>query len=148
MSVYSSQDISTSFSGDIELSVNGDLKLADSYESHKNAINFLLRTNKGEFKPDKRIGCDLGTFVGQNNYTTVFSEIEDRCSENIQKFIMSRTDFAVHSMPLSHDEAGVFVVVGGTYVDKDGNLLENNGPEVITYVFPFLEGQPRIVGVQ
>jgi hypothetical protein len=148
MSVYSTQDISISFSGDIEFSANGDVKLADSYESHKNAINFLLKTNKGDFKPDKRVGCDLGNFIGQNNSESIYGEIEDNCSENIGKFIMSKSDFTIHSMPLSHDEAGVFVVVGGTYVDKDGNLLENNGPEVMTYVFPFLDGQPRIVGVQ
>ncbi len=148
MSVYTAQDIVLSLSGDLQVSAGGDIELADSYESHKNAVNFLLKTNKGDFKPDKRIGCDLGNFIGQNNSTTVFTEIEDTAVENIEKFIFSRSDFAVHAVPLTYDEAGVFVVIGGTYVDKDGNLIENNGPEALTYVFPFLEGQPRLVGIQ
>ena len=144
MSVYTARDIAVSFEGDIQLDPNGDIKLANSYESHKAAVNYLLRTDKGDFKPDKRVGCDLGSFIGENNLDETYLAMEDSSIENISKFVLDRTDFSVHVVPIAINEAGVYIVVGGSYMGDDGALLDTE-PEILTYIFPFLDGSPRFL---
>jgi len=147
MALYIARDVACNFSGDVTIGANGDLKLADSYESHKAAVNFLIRTDKGEYKADRRVGCDLGTFIGQEHDEAMHIAMEHSILDNITRFVISRSDVQAHVMPLSYDQAGVFLVVGGTYVDSDGNTLDLE-PEVLVYAFPYAEGEPRLVGVQ
>lgn len=148
MSTYSVSDIACSFSGDITIGSHGDLSLADSYETHKAAVNFLIRTDKGQYKPDKRVGCNLGSFIGDQMLPETFQGMEQTALDNLTKFVMSPTDVQVHVMPLSKEEAGVFVLVAGDYIDSNGNVLVTSAPEVIAYSYPYAEGQPTLINVQ
>lgn len=145
--IYIAQDISTTFDGDLEVSANGDVKLADSYESHKSAVNFLIRTDKGEYRPDKRIGCNLGSFIGDHHTEEMHVAMEDTIRENISKFVLSPSDMQVHVMPLSENSAGVFLAIGGQYSDNNGGILDTAAPEILVFDFPYSDGEPRLVGV-
>jgi hypothetical protein len=144
---YFVNDIFANTSGDIEILSNGDIKLADSYETIKNAVNFLVKTDKGQYIPDKRVGCDLGRFMGQNTYEEVFDSMEVAVYSNITKFVLDPTDIQVHAMPIDQNNAGVFLLVGGAYFDEIGNPLTGNVTEVLTYVYPYAEGQPRLINI-
>jgi hypothetical protein len=140
MGIYSDRDLSSSFEGDIVLSGNGDLELASTYESQKAAINFIVRTDKGGYRPDYRLGADLGTFMGERNNKDTATTIEASILQNLTEFVLDGQDVAVHAIPISMDELGVFIEVGGDYMDEDGNLLVI-APEMLTYTFPFLNGE-------
>jgi hypothetical protein len=148
MSIYVVRDIYCNMSGDIQIDAKGDIKLADSYESHKAAVNFLIKTDKGEYAPDKRIGCDLGAFIGKNNDESTQVAMEHTILDNVTRFVLDRSDINVHVIPMSPNDAGVFAVIGGQFLDSvSGNLLDPDPrPEVLTYLFPYAEGEPRILG--
>lgn len=141
MSIYSERGVATNFSGDIQLGANGDLKLADSYETQKAAINWFMRTNKGDYVPDQRLGCDAGRFIGDKMSRRAADQLESSALGNLTKFLVSRSDIDVNAIPIDSDTLGIFVTVGGKYLDSDGNLLDP-GTEIITYTFPYLEGEP------
>lgn len=128
-------------SGDLEVDAKGDIKLADSYESKKSAINWFLRTDKGEFFPDKRLGCNVGTFIGKKMSNANLNQLELSINRNLTKFAIAPTDVRVDVVPISHEEAAIFVSVKGKYLDDDGNVLDSD-TEVIKYIFPYLEGEP------
>ena len=146
MANYFLNDIALTTSGDISLASNGDIGLANSYETIKTAVNFLISTDKGEYKPDKRVGCNLGTFIGDRILPETFEQMEHSVFENLSKFLLSPSDFKVHVLSLDQDTAGVFIVLAGTYLDPDGNLLTTS-PQVLTYAFPFYEGQPTLINI-
>lgn len=146
MGVYISQGIGSSFEGDINISAHGDVELADSYETVKSAVNFLIRTDKGQYRPDKRIGCDLGTFIGENMYQDIYPIIEETAKENITTFLMTSTDIRVDAVPVDFNVLGVFVTTRGEYLDQDGNLIESE-VETMSYVYPFLSGEPTLINV-
>lgn len=147
MANYFFNDIFANTSGDIEIGANGDIKLADAYDSIKNAINFLLKTDKGQYRPDKRVGCDLGTFIGQMTYNETFDLMENSVNANITKFVLDQSDLQVHIMPIDQNNAGVFLLVGGSYFDEIGNPLTGVQAEVITYVYPYSDGQPKLINI-
>ena len=138
--MYNLRDIGLSLSGDIELSANGDLKLGDAYESIKSAVNYLARTDKGEYKPDIRIGGDTGRAIGENMDQESLRQIERSIRENLNDFLLNSQDFQVHAIPVEDDVVGVFIAIGGQYLDDDGNILDTD-PEVISFAFPF-NGDP------
>ncbi|RMG74302.1 MAG: hypothetical protein D6710_01935 [Nitrospirae bacterium] len=138
MAIYNERDIASTFDGDLIISSNGDIKLYDSYQSKKAVINFILRTDNGDYKPDARVGANLGEFIGRNLTRENLRQMEDTITANIARFAMSRGDFRADVIPLTANDLGVFVTVGGQYIDEDGNILENS-PEVVSYVFPYLE---------
>jgi hypothetical protein len=148
MSSYVVRDIASTFSGDIKIGANGDIELANSYDTHKSAVNFLLRTDKGQYKPDVRIGCNLGSFVGDSMLSETFGQMEHTALDNITKFVYSPTDVQVHVIPIDIETAGVFVALNGTYLDSDGNILTGNTSEVLTYAYPYFEGHPTLINIQ
>jgi hypothetical protein len=146
MANYFMRDLAVDTSGDIVISANGDIKLADSYESVKAAVNFLIKTDKGQYIPDKRLGCDLGTFVGEQMLTETFSLMEQTVRSNITKFILNPADIQIHVLPLDQNNAGVFLAVGGTYLDDTGTPMDYK-TEMLTYIYPFMEGQPTLINI-
>jgi hypothetical protein len=147
MGNYYIRGIGMTTSGDISIGANGDLELSNSYETKKAAINFLLKTDKGQYRPDPRIGCDLGTFIGSQNFSETFTAMEKSARANIVKFILDPTDVQVHVMPLDQNNAGIFLIVGGDFSDENGNALTDARPEVLTYVYPFTDGQPTLINI-
>ena len=144
MSTYSARDISLTLGGDIEIGANGDIKLASSHESVKNQINWFLRTDKGQYQPNSRLGCNVGIFIGDSMSNDLLISMEDTVRAALHKYVVLPQDINVDALPLSYDEVGVFVTLVGQYLDDDGNLLDIT-PEVISYNFPFLEGSPSSI---
>ena len=140
---YDQVDIYAGISGDFVVSSNGDIQLAESYDSIRQTVNFIVRTDKGDYIPDNRIGGDLGTYVGGNITEDSLASMEKSLISNLEDFALNRGDFQVHCMPISTNDVGVFVVIGGQYLDKDGNILVTE-PEVISFTFPYAEGDPTI----
>ena len=141
MALYAENDVYLTFSGDLEITPNGDIKVGDAYETRRSAINFLIRTDRGEYKPDTRLGCDLGNNIGDVITDDLLLSMEHSALSNLTRFAMEREDITVNVIPLSHQELGIFVGVKGSYIANDGNLLEHS-PEVLTYLFPYTEDGP------
>ena len=144
MSVYSERDIAINFDGDLEIGAGGDIVLSNSFDTQKAAVNWLLRTNKGEYQPDVRLGCDVGTFIGKTMTNSIINNMEGVVLSNLVKFIISRSDVRVDIIPIAHDELALLVSIAGKYLGDDGNLLDS-GQTVLKYVFPYLEGSPTPV---
>lgn len=144
MSIYNTRDISMTLSGDIEIGANGDIKLATSHESVKNQVNWFLKTDKGQYQPDNKLGCNVGTFWGDSLSNDLLISMEDTVRASLHKYVVLPQDISVDAIPLSYDEIGVFVTLRGQYLDDDGNLLDII-PEVISYTFPYLEGSPSSI---
>jgi hypothetical protein len=142
MGVYSARDIYSNMSGDIEIGTNGDLKIGSSIESVTSAINFILRTDKGGYTPDNRIGADLGTFIGDELTSTMIYDMQNSAIANLTEFVIDRPDIEVRVLPLSNEEAGIIVAFAGMYIDQDGNVLEVS-PQTINYLYPYIDGEPR-----
>lgn len=142
MGVYSARDIYSTTNGDLEVGSNGDLKIATSVESISGAINFVLRTDKGGYVPDNRIGADLGTFVGQTMSSSLVYDMQNSALANLTEFVIDLTDIELRVFPLSNDEAGVIVAYAGTYIDQDGNVIDVD-PQTINYLYPYIEGEPQ-----
>lgn len=133
------RDLTTSMSGDLQLSANGDIYLGDSFETVKSAVNFIIKTDRGGYKPDSTVGGDLGRAIGENLTSDTLRTMERSLKENINKHILNPSDFQVHAIPVDNETVGVFVAVGGEYLDDDGNILDID-PEVISYAFPYYHG--------
>jgi hypothetical protein len=144
MAIYTSRDISLTLGGDIEIGANGDIKLATSHESIKNQVTWFLKTDKGQYQPDEKLGCNVGSFIGDSMSNDLLISIEDTVRAALFKYVVVPQDINVDALPLSYDHIGVFVTLVGQYLDDDGNLLDVN-PEVISYDFPFLEGSPSAI---
>ena len=142
MGTYTARDIYSNISGDIEVGANGDLKIASSLESVNSAINFILRTDKGGYTPDNRIGADLGTFVGDQLTSSMIYDMQNSAIANLTEFVIDRPDIEIRAVPLSNEEAGIIVVFAGTYIDQDGNVLDVS-PQTINYLYPYIDGEPR-----
>jgi len=140
---YSQTDIYMGTSGDFVVDSKGDLTLAESFESVKQSVNFIARTDKGDFVPDERLGGDLGTFVGDTLDEDILVNMERSLISNLERFILNRGDFQVHCMPISTTDVGVFIVVAGQYLDKDGNILDTQ-QEVVSFTYPYAEGEASI----
>lgn len=147
MPSYILQDIGVNTSGDISISPNGDIELATSYETVKNTVNFLIKTDKGQYRPNQKLGCDLGSFIGAQSTAETFNSIEQFVYSNLTKFIIDPRDLQVHAVPLDQNNAGLFLVIGGSYFSSDGNPLTDDRPEVITYTYPFTDGQPTLINI-
>lgn len=141
MALYPERGIALTFSGDMQIGSNGDIKIDDSFETHKSAVNWFVRTNKGDYVPDNRLGCDLGRYIGENMTRRNLEALENRALANLVSFVVSRSDVSVDAAPVDCDTIGAFFSLQGQFLDKDGNLIQP-GTEVLTYVYPYIEGEP------
>jgi hypothetical protein len=139
--MYAIRDIYANLSGEIEIDSKGDIKLGDSFESIRGAVNFIARTDKGDYVPDLRIGGDPGAYIGEPLTKDVTLSLENSIRGNIQRFVMNSKDFSVHVMPVTYEDVGVFIGVAGEYIGSDGNLLDIT-PEVITFSVPHIDISP------
>jgi hypothetical protein len=139
--MYSLQDIYSTLSGDISFDAKGDLRLGTSFESTKAVVNFIAKTDRGGYSPDPRVGGDIGIHIGDKLTKEVTLSMEGSIKENLARFVLNTNDFQVHVIPVTNEDVGVFIGVGGDYIDSDGNSLDVD-PEVISYTFPYYEGSP------
>jgi hypothetical protein len=138
MSIYVSQDVSVDINGDIEISTKGDLELASSLDTYKNAANFLLRTDFGDYAPNKSVGSNLGTFIGKINSAENHEYMEQSIYRCLADKLFSASDVDATVVSFDVNEALCVINIGGSYL-IDGTLQTING-ETITYSFPFIEG--------
>lgn len=139
--MYIVRDIETTTNGDIVIAPGGDVSLANSFETVKATVNFIARTDKGGYQPDRRIGGDLGVNIGSSMSKESTSSMENGLRANLSKFILNPSDFQVHAIPIEINTVGVFVAIGGQYLDEDGNIL-NVESTVLSYTFPYFDGDP------
>ena len=142
MGIYTARDIYQTASGDLAVSSNGDIRLGTSLESVSGSVNFILRTDRGGYRPDKRIGANFGSFIGERMTRDVITDMENSAISNITDWTLDRSDLQLRIFPLSNEEAGVVTIIAGTYIDSDGNVMDVN-PTVVNYVYPYLEGEPN-----
>ncbi len=139
MALYKGRDIETNFDGDIELDTKGDLKLADSITTYKNAANFLLRTDYGDYAPDTTVGCNLGSFMGNLNSDVNREKMSFIVNKTLKEKVFSNTDVEAYVVPFDINEVLCVVNIGGSYL-VDGIIKTIHG-EVMTYTFPYMDGR-------
>lgn len=139
MAVYINRDIETSLEGDIELDTNGDLKLADPLQTYKSAANFLLRTDYGDYSPDRSVGCNLGSFIGKTNVPSTREFMENNINKVLQNRLYTLTDAIATVVPFDINEVLCVVNIGGSYL-IDGTIRTVTD-EKIAYTFPFIDGR-------
>lgn len=139
MALYKFRDVETSFDGDIELSTNGDLKLADCLTTYKSAANFLLRTDYGDYAPDKTVGCNLGSFIGKNNTPVNHELMEYQINKTLKEKLFTVTDAEAYVVPFDVNEVLCVVNIGGSYL-IDGVIKTVHG-EKLAYTFPYIDGR-------
>src|SRR5688500_2978996 len=105
MAIYSDRDLESSFQGDLEIDTKGDLKLANALDTHKAAANFVLRTDFGQYAPDRSVGCNLGSFIGKNNTPDNHRFMEYNIVKVLAERIYSPTDVVVTVVPFDVNEA-------------------------------------------
>ena len=140
MATYIDKDIASTFGGDILIDSRGDIKISDALETHKSAANFLLRTDYGDYAPDKTVGCNLGSFIGENNTIENHDKMEFNINRSLQSQIFSSEDVLATVVPFDIEEALCIVEIAGNYL-VDGEI-KYNIDQKIAYTFPYIEGEP------
>jgi hypothetical protein len=138
MSIYYNSDIKTDINGDIVLDSKGDLKLANPLETTKSATIFLLRTDFGDYAPDKSVGCNLGSFIGSTNTPSVRSYMQSIVDNTLKNKIFNPIDVNATVVPFDINEVLCLVEIGGSYL-IDG-VIKNLYGERVVFTFPFIEG--------
>lgn len=139
MVTYSERDIYSSFEGDICIDGKGDLRIGTSLETYKSSANFVLRTDYGEYQPDRDVGCNLGHFIGEPNTSRTHESMESNINRSLKGEIFSESDVSATVVPFDTNEAlaivnlaGYFLIDGKiTYVEEDR----------LMYQFPYIEGR-------
>lgn len=139
MALYLLQDIKTNFEGDVEIDSKGDLKLANALETTRAAVNFSLRTDLGEYQPNPRIGCNLGSYIGDINSRETHQDMESSINLGLKRRVVEPQDVEVDVVPFSLTEALCSIKIKGNY------LISGEVTEVMesrqSYTFPFIAGQ-------
>lgn len=139
MAIYSLQDINASVDGDLEISKKGDLDLASSLDTYKNTARFLIKTDYGDYVPQKQVGCNLGSYIGALNVDETHFSMKRSISDCLSN-VFSFEDYDAEVVPFDLDEVLCVIFLAGTYfVDNEYQRFDQ---ERITFTFPFLEGNP------
>jgi len=139
MAIYFEKDLKVDDDGDIVVSSGGDIALADSAESTKHAMKFIVATDFNEVKPQPLMGANLGSLIGRTDITEVVSEIPMMVRQaNQQIGLVESSDLAVHAIPLDVNHVYVSVEITGTYLDDDAQPLDA-GTIYLEYTFPYTE---------
>ncbi len=146
MATYIDQDIASTFGGDIIIDSKGDLKISDALETHKAAANFLLRTDYGDYAPDRTVGCNLGSFIGELNNSENHDRMESLINRSLQNQIFSREDVSATVVPFDLEEALCIVEIAGNYL-VSGEIVQSIDQK-IAYSFPYIEGEPTPLVIQ
>ncbi len=139
MGSYFLSDISTSFSGDIQLDSKGDIGLANSVDTQKALTNFWLRTDHGEYVANPAIGCNLGSFIGSTNTRSTLGAIENQTYNTLVRNLWFPEDIQLKVVPMDTHEVMIAIQLKGEFFDEQGNPNIIT-PVVIAYSFPYIEG--------
>ena len=140
MGLYTHFDVGSTFSGDLQLDSKGDIRLANSYNTQLAIANYWLRTDHGDYAASLDVGCNLGEFIGGQNTEKTLDEMRDQAYDILVKNVFFPEDIAVQTAPIDVHEALVAVQIRGEYMNISGEF-EQPTPQVISYVFPYIDGQ-------
>lgn len=141
MAIYIESDIRSNYSGDICLSPKGDLDLGSSVDTYFTSVNFILKTNNGEYQPNSLVGADLGYFVGEINNTESHQQMKYNIDTSLDR-IMDPKDISSYVTYFTREEALCTVFLKGTFLID--NELVDYERITLTYAFPYLEGEATI----
>lgn len=130
-------------SGDLPIADNGDIDMAGYSDSLLNAINFLLKTNKGEYKPDPDVGCDLGTLYGEPVDETSLDLIKEFIESEITKAHLYPDEFELEVLDLENNSVAILLAITATFLADDFEMSEENIQ--VAYDFPYFSGHPTEV---
>ena len=137
MGTYYSRDIATEVDGDVAVDSRGDIEVADSAESMKNAMKFIMATDYNEVKTQLLMGANLGSLIGRHDINEVIEEIPGMVYKaNNYSRLLDQSDFRIVAIPIDVDKIFVSVSITGTYLDEDGYPLDG-GVTYLEYVFPY-----------
>ena len=139
MAIYFTRDIEQTFDGDLGVDPKGDLALAGTRESHVAAVNFILRTDRSDYQPDRRVGANLGSYIGETNNRETHDKMEFSITRAITDGVYSKEDLLVAVVPTDCNEAAAVIQLQGTYV-QDGKQVADPGT-TLTYRFPYIAGE-------
>jgi hypothetical protein len=138
MALYQDIDVASDFYGDIVLDPKGDLKIANSFETHKSVANFLLRTDNGDYAPDRLVGCNLGSFIGKLNDEYNQVKMEELIKYKLTTKVFNSPDVEATVVEFDENEVLAVVSIGGYYV-VDNEIIDV-GTVNLTYTFPYIDG--------
>lgn len=142
MGIYINSDLKSSFEGDLVLSDRGDLSLSNSVDSYSSVLNFLIRTDPGQYAPNPRIGCNLGFFVGKRNVEETFEEMKETIDQSISN-VFDENDYKIYVTYFSQYESLCTIFLKGTYlIDNELREIER---KTFSYAYPYIEGNPTIL---
>ena len=141
MGIYTARDIKSTFSGDISLNGRGDIDIGSPLESHKALANFWLRTDFGEYRADRSVGCNLGSFIGAPNTEESHSSMEYLVKSSLTREIFSPVDVDATVVAFDVDEALAVVNIAGTFDNGSGKFISVDNEKLI-YFFPYIDANP------
>jgi len=139
MGVYINRDIEVDDDGDIVVNPSGDIGVADTAESMKHAIKFMLATDYNEVKPHPLMGANLGSLIGRHDINEVVEDIPGMVvGGNTYSALINSSDIRVTAIPIDVDKIYVSVELTGVYLDAYGHPLDV-GVTYLEYIFPYTE---------
>lgn len=140
MAIYIERDILSNFSGDIQVSSNGDIALANSLDTYKNACNFVLRTDFGDYQADGDVGCNLGSFIGEPNVQRVHDAMEYNINKVLRNEIFAPSDAIATVVPFDLEEALAIIQIAGQFMINEELITVED--DRISYSFPYIDAHP------
>lgn len=138
MALYSLMDLASNFSGDICVADNGDLEIANALDTTKAIVNFILRTDYGDYSPNENVGSNLGNYIGEINTSKIHSQIETNIKNSLVTELFDKGDLSVDVVPFDFNEALVVISLAGSYlIDNEITYVEEDR---MTFSFPYIEG--------
>ena len=139
MGQYIDRDLAVDDDGDLQVGPGGDLKIADSAESMKQAVKFMLSTDFNEVKPQPLMGANIGSLIGNSNMQEVLEMIPVLIDQgNSYSRLLGDGDYRVTVVPIDVDQIYVSVEITGVYLNELGAPLES-GTIYLEYIFPYTE---------
>ena len=138
MTVYVGQDIEATTEGDLQVDGNGDLKLATYVNTVANTINFLLKTDKGDYRPDIEVGCNLGSLIGNSDVNETEILAKSFIREQFDKGYIDVGDYEIETLRVGPENLIILVSANITTFDENLELVESSVN--LAFNFPYLEG--------
>lgn len=132
--MYRLIDIDMTLDGDINLNGNGDVKLSTPQDSLSQEILFRVKTERGDYVPQRNAGAGLSRYQGEPNIQpTLDAIVEDvHTALTIDGFIPGSLLF-VDAVPISINEVALFIMYTGLVFGQTSTTVVS---EVITLADP------------
>ena len=144
MGLYAGQDLAVTAGGDLEVGGNGDLLLASEVRTVAQHAAFLVRTDHGDYRPDVRVGCNLGTLIGRSNTPETKALVRSYVREELEDKVFHPGDAEIKLALLDPYMLLLAIKAAGTFMDSSYNLNEQ---EVrLAFEFPYLDRAPEPIG--